>query len=170
MSQIEKELSQLIAEKLPKLSAEQLQIRLKQADELEEKVSNLESLIDSKIKHIDELNRIIEGGNKAMSELSSKLKEQQDFLNEKEAFRIKKIEFRALKAEIERDEAIKRSNDLKEISLGLVRNTEFKRTVFNNTNVTEFHTPEWNSVTNRNEYRKIGEGRSENGAITETQE
>ncbi len=125
-----KEIQEIIEKDLPKQVGETLRGVLEQGEKDAERVKELENDLYTKDLHIEALNAQI-------SEQDGKLREYRKFDQRNIDLDNRTIELgnaeRALKVqimEIKVEEAEKRANMVMDFATGLVRNTEFKRRVF----------------------------------------
>ncbi|OGB84453.1 hypothetical protein A3F66_07030 [candidate division TM6 bacterium RIFCSPHIGHO2_12_FULL_32_22] len=125
------EINELIKKSLPQQVGEQLRIRLEQADKDTLKVKQQEESLQNKNKTITELEKTI-SEYKKFDERNSKLEEREKKICEDELnFRVKILEYQ-LASEIDKTQFSK------EVALGLVRNTEFKKSIFDSETMQPF--------------------------------
>jgi len=129
---IKKQLNKLIAEELPKAVGEQLQKRLKEATDLEARVEELEVNVTTLNVMVDDKQSELKDCYKEIQGLKDLKNSAYDNLTRSRVLDKQELSIEVFKANLQRDEAIKRSDDIKELSLGLVRNTSFRKSTFDN--------------------------------------
>ena len=128
----ELEIQEIIKKNLPQQVGDMLKVRLEQAEkdakkviELEEKLKQFQTTINEKQSELSAY--------KLLDERNSKLDEKEQFLNKKQ--HDLDLEILQQKFESEKD----KSDFAKSIALGLVRNTEFRKSVFDSENQAPYY-------------------------------
>lgn len=128
----ELEIQEIIKKNLPQQVGEVLKLRLEQAEkdakkviELENKISQLEKTVNEKQSELSSY--------KLLDERNSKLNEREELLNKKQ--HDLDLDILQHKLESEKD----KSEFAKSVALGLVRNTEFRKSVFDSENQQSYY-------------------------------
>lgn len=145
---IETEIKSIIEKNLPAQIGDVLKKTLEQAEKDAIKVKQLEEHIINKNLNISKLENKISKYEK-FNERNLALKGKEKFIIEKE--RSLKIELLEFKLDIEKE----KTDFTKLIALGLVKNLEYRRTLFNNTN--EPYKDQFNNIQCHNKSQNLQE-------------
>jgi hypothetical protein len=135
LSAQEKEINDIIKKNLPAHVGEVLAKRLRDADDLERDFKHLSELHTKSVKEIDKLNEEL----RKHDQLDTRNKElllREEAVKERE--NQAKIDQLTFELSIERE----KSTFTKDVALGLVRNTTFRKTVFDNENQAPYQVPD----------------------------
>lgn len=132
--ELEKEIQESIKKNLPQQVGDVLKQRLEQADKDKEALKAALNLNETQSKRIEKLQSDIDKHN-SISDRENQLKEREVILSKGE------LELKLATVTYQLETEKEKTQFTKEVALGLVRNTVFRKTVFDNENQAPYNIP-----------------------------
>lgn len=126
MSTLPEDIQAAVSKHLPQALGEELQKRLKKADEDALRVQSLQKMFDDAEKQKERLNLRIEG-------LEKQLKQHAELADREKAVDKREHDADLTELKIRLDAEQSKNQFAKDVALGLVRNVEYRNSVFENT-------------------------------------
>ena len=150
---MEQQIKDIIEKNLPKQVGETLQKRLAEADKDEAELEKLKNQKEKDLKEIERL-RIL------LSEKESQLGEHENLNNREKEITDRETAFEVSKLKYQLQSEIDKTAFSKEVALGLVRNTQYRRDVFDNVSEPG-GTDQYGNIMYANKTQNLTESRTE---------